>query len=72
MSDEPEPLILHRGTPEVIVLHGGLPDEPGHAVAGEHCWRQLPDETPEQFGDRAIVAATASREPWLVFGGLPD
>jgi hypothetical protein len=58
-----------------IVVRGGLPgsdDDPTFATAGGIRWERAPAETLAAFRERAVAAATAAGERYIVIGGLPD
>jgi hypothetical protein len=56
-----------------IVILGGLPgsDDPTFATAGDLRWERAPAETLPAFRARAMAAATAAGERYIVIGGLP-
>jgi hypothetical protein len=64
--------LAYRNTPQLIEIKGGLPDEAHmHASAGKLYFEQADHETLAAFRARALAAAKATGEPFLVFGGLP-
>lgn len=57
-----------------ITVRGGLPgsDDPLFAGAGEMRWQRAPDETFVAFRERAVRAAMAAGERFIIIGGLPQ
>jgi hypothetical protein len=60
-------------TIQEIMILGGLPgsDDPTFATAGQIRWERAPAETLPAFRARAVAAATAAGETYIVIGGLP-
>lgn len=58
---------------EIMIL-GGLPGshDPTFATAGDLRWERAPAELFPAFRARAVAAATAAGEPFVVMGGLPE
>ena len=55
-----------------IAVRGGLPgsdDDPTFATAGGIRWERAPAETLAAFRERAVAAATAAGERYIVIGG---
>jgi hypothetical protein len=60
------------GPLQVVIITGCLPPgEPIFANAGSNQWLRLPDESIEDFSDRAARGAREAGEVLLVVGGLP-
>jgi hypothetical protein len=59
--------------PEIIEIRGGFHGgDPTFAIAGALRWERAPAESFAAFRARAVAAAAASDEPFVVFGGLSD
>jgi hypothetical protein len=57
--------------PLVVVVLGGLDDgEPVFATAGDLRWERAPGELFAHFRARAVAAAAAAGECYVVVGGL--
>ncbi|MCC8955281.1 hypothetical protein H8B02_18105 [Bradyrhizobium sp. Pear77] len=71
-AESPSGSLPPGGPLRVVIFHGGLPPgEPLFAAAGAHEWLRLPDETLDDFADRARAGARELKEPLLLIGGLP-
>ena len=58
--------------PQVIIISGGAHGgEPTHATAGDMTWERAPVESFADFQARAVAAATAAGERFVVIGGIP-
>jgi hypothetical protein len=61
-----------RADPQVILIRGGLHGgDPMHATAGSRCWECAPGESFADFKARAVAAAMAAGERFVVVRGLP-
>ena len=62
-----------RAEPQVILIRGGLHGgDPTHASAGDMQWECAPGESFADFKARAVAAAKAADERFIVVGGLSD
>jgi hypothetical protein len=57
--------------PQAISIKGGLP-KPYSASVGTLVMQPLPGEDRETFDARALKLALEARQPFVVFGGLPE